>query len=1085
MKLKLFLAFLVLLATPIAYGLGCGGATCLPSLMSTNQLVHWYRMNSSSLDYAYDNWGTFNLAQSNNPGKIMDMYGVANGSFKFIRASAQGVYSNDEQENLGFDADFTINIWVNFTSACQTVNTQSLFGLGNDVSALNYGAVQCYIANYMRFFLDPLGDGSTQTQNTYVGNLLADKWYMFTFIRNSTHMATFINGTLINSTELVSGAGDLGPSAMLRIGTNYAGGDRLDGAVSDVSFWNRSLTLTEIRNMYNSDSSSTPNWADPTPADNDRDNQKNKIINVTCATGNVFLWYGNLSNNASTLVLNGVSSPGTYNISNATTNSGTYVYKSACTGSANTTLRTFYYDTTTPTITLNPSNFFNFTNLSTASQYSGNLTLNITFSDPEGVLYGYEINITDASGKVVWATRNESLTVQNYTYNKTIETTNWTKDQRYKIAVFVSDSHTDLTIPNYIIKPISNGLDFKTDGVNSLKIYTSESATATTNKLSDRYEFTFSAIDKTIKDRVYYIESDHLTYLSSSKYPGHFIVGDGIRSGLWADFSGIDGEYKVEKITAKLYRITFFNSDPLMSFKSVGGLNIKNINYTWYLGQYNASVPVNVLSGNPMNLSLNITQDSTIIDIFAGLIFNNTYYSAIKTTGTNITRFIAEIPIIDSASNINYTYTWVVNYTQTGGINISFNTSTNKFILLSWGIDECTTYTNNLFNFTVLNEKTNTAFFSNVSFDFVYWVKGFSASNKTYQKSLTNITHTFCSNPANISFMANFNNIVAGTGYYTRTYKRINTDLTETIKAYLLAIESSTNSILFKIIDSSSSAVTNAIMQIYRNINGTSTLIHYATSDFAGQISVYLDQLYLYSFIINATGYPIKNFDLQPADPSLEYTIRLSQANTTFYTNTYEGIRYRITPSGLLFNVTNAYYQNITFEVDGSGLQEIGMNISNHPFVCIPANCFNSLTTTTGGNVTVAIKINQTGKTLLGAFYFQKVGGSKIYVNDRIYKAVNFIDIITGGYNMVSLAGEMRAGLTPDILTFIAGGVMVLAIALGSVLGLFGMFLMIPVIVLLIVFSLPGIAFLNPFVAMPFAIVGIFAVLLYALKGEG
>lgn len=90
---------------------------------------------------------------------------------------------------------------------------------------------------------------------------------------------------------------------------------------------------------------SLPSFRPPTPADNDINNTQVNI-NVSCSTGNVTLWFGNLTNPIN-LTINQSASPANY-----TTNEdeGTYYYKASCdVGKHNSSTRIWIFRSTSIT----------------------------------------------------------------------------------------------------------------------------------------------------------------------------------------------------------------------------------------------------------------------------------------------------------------------------------------------------------------------------------------------------------------------------------------------------------------------------------------------------------------------------------------------------------------------------------------------------------------------------------------------------------------------------------------------------------------------------------------------------------------
>lgn len=393
-------------------------------------------------------------------------------------------------------------------------------------------------------------------------------------------------------------------------------------------------------------------------------------------------------------------------------------------------------------------------------------------------------------------------------------------------------------------------------------------------------------------------------------------------------------------------------------------------------------------------------------------------------------------------------------------------------------IDNCSDYTIPIFNFSTYDEITGNLINSNITFSINYvWNEDTDTDKYLYLEQLNRDIYEFCQEPQNVEFTGSMDNFVEASGYSSRTYTLTESLLGGVYKAYLLPNTYSTQ-ITFSLIDSASEPIENALFSIYRNIGGNSTLIYQQYSDFAGQVVTYLDQAYTYDFTINASGFPFKEFSLQPSQTS--YILTLTSEGSSFYTPTYEGVRYRIWYNGqlglpTLINVTNTTH-NITFEVEGTNLYEIGINLTHHNYNCTPVSCSDTLLTSTGGTVTVGILINESGY-FNTAFWFQRIGGDRIYVNDGIIKAVPFVFIATD--SLLDFVDELKENTSPNMRIMLLTFVNVIAIGIGSYIGLIGLALIIPVVAVIVLAGLPSVGLINPFISLIMAIVGVG---LYALS---
>ena len=219
----------------------------------------------------------------------------------------------------------------------------------------------------------------------------------------------------------------------------------------------------------------------------------------------------------------------------------------------------FTIDNTAPTITINPSNAFTATNISTIDNYkSTEFPLNITFDDNRD-LFAMEINITNSTGHTVFNRTNTSLSGLTYNYTETVNNSNWTVGL-YNIEVIVSDSHTASKIGSY--EPIrqTDKLVFNTKEKNLVIIEADDAINSDAIKKYDRYQFEFRYPKTKTTDIVYHIKSySKIYYRPDSGYKAHFIIwNEKTKTGNWIDFEDVAlKDYSVKKISDNDYTVTF------------------------------------------------------------------------------------------------------------------------------------------------------------------------------------------------------------------------------------------------------------------------------------------------------------------------------------------------------------------------------------------------------------------------------------------------------------------------------------------------------------------------------------------------
>lgn len=674
------------------------------SALTYNNLMYW-SLDDSDLSasnpidiasYLYN--GTTTGATTGQAGLINEAFDF-NATNDMIEESTSGLL--DVQPLVGF----SVNMWVNADS-CAAGNNDNLMQKINinneDRFAVGITNTSCHL-----YFMTEENNNGVVFLYTPTP-LSIGGWTMVTIIWDKTNgKQIYLNGTSI--------VNDTGETVLFRngnaqdftIGNNAGGGVGFDGQIDEVGYWNRTLTMAEMTELFNSGAglqypytiapTSDPIFLSPTPA-NDSTNNTQITINTSCADGNVYLWFNQ------SLVISNQSSPANYTTNIST--SGTFEYIAACyngslTGFSNNVSRTWTYDIIYPAITINTNNAFNQYNYSQISQYLNIMILNLTFTDNID-LFAYSINITKNGGAtILYNETNESISGTSYNYYKELNTSSWLSGW-YDIEIKVADSHTQNKINDYIITKKKSSIIFKTENDNNIKIETDESSIINEQKEIDRYIFNVSFTDTEIKTRSFHIKSDKcpLIYRENSGYAGHFVsYCDG--TGNWIDFEGVDSDYIITKKDNYHYIITFDNLQSNMQFKSIGGLNIITATNKWYKG-----TPTQTINAAGINetttLYLSLSKDSTQDNFTANLVYNGTVYQKANLTDDGSTITINQSFTTPSNEGA-YTFYWNITYNQTDTTSINFNI-TGQQNIFNWSLFNCTSGNISLI-FNIFNEE--------------------------------------------------------------------------------------------------------------------------------------------------------------------------------------------------------------------------------------------------------------------------------------------------------------------------------------------------------------------------------------------
>ncbi len=667
---KLFLIGLIILFSSLAYAVD----------YSTNRLDYYF----DGVDYLADGLTTDDIAiDGNSPssGQSINDYGWDGTKGLYTNAQASlGSLSIGCLENGGDCVDMQIDI-----------EDASFIGeIGYKVRA---DVTTTYCSNALRNYADTetVEAGSTDA-GTFDSCLLAASsiswgtiWHNVTYIVNSSGAYSFVDNTSCNIDESWSGV------------KYWATYDTRDGCYYD-EFW----VANGTRPL-----GSTLVFENPTPPDGARNNTQ-VVINISCSTGDITLWF-DANANPITKVLDGTTSPDDYTTS---VSEGTYYYKGSCnSGTTNSSIRSWTFDETKPTVDL-LNNFFNANNYSMQPQYLDTIDINMTLTDDN--LFGFLFNMTNLS-KVLFNYTTEGLSGATWNFNTTINISEWEEDV-YNITIMASDSHTTNSIEDYEVTTRDKEIVFNTVEGNRITIKSDLTGSTNYKKLTDRYSFSYDFGAVLTPQKIFTITADKkITYLPKSIYTAHFVVWNNEKKeGNWIDFEG-GGIPTIKRINDYEYTVTFSSLSNQITFNSIGGLNVLTKDFRWYRGLINLSESSN-LPTYPTNITLNITNHTSIKNISAELLYDGVTYNPVKTGYPNYIIFRQNLT---SATN-DIIYYWNITVKQDGG-NVTSFLKSREHDILTINIDNCTD--NNVvgLNFTIYGEDSLDIIDVNITGVFEYW----------------------------------------------------------------------------------------------------------------------------------------------------------------------------------------------------------------------------------------------------------------------------------------------------------------------------------------------------------------------------
>lgn len=421
-------------------------------------------------------------------------------------------------------------------------------------------------------------------------------------------------------------------------------------------------------------------------------------------------------------------------------------------------------DITFPNSTVGSNNGFNIYNTTVLDSYFHNMTINLSFIDYN--LFAVEVNITCEINGQIYYFSLQDINQTIYYVNNTVNISTLLP-QKCIVYTSSSDDHTTQNIEDYSITNIDDGVAFTTsDSTVSVNYVIEQSEnklnekgqqiknniveeenrgfvgrllnggqnvnvdSIDTTKKEDRYNFKFDLKEEKSKHQ-FIVTSDMPVYPRyNSRYPGHIVMWNPeTKRGNWIDFSNPNVASSTVECENNNCLVTLYTKTPTssMTFESIGGTNVLNVSYVFYVGAvinvstfnvydnfssiYNFSVYIQSINSSVyINETVNITTNQA----FIGNISNGTFLFTFFKTGWWNQSYI--VTVNDTLEHQRYdTYQGVVTFLLRNiktlvyltDYNLTIN-DTNKQIFNYTPTTNMTFYMN-ASTYTVFGQKTGYA----------------------------------------------------------------------------------------------------------------------------------------------------------------------------------------------------------------------------------------------------------------------------------------------------------------------------------------------------------------------------------------
>ena len=221
-------------------------------------LVGYYALNYTTGD-VLDSTGKF---PGTNVGATRGVTGKLDNAFDFETTQDDIVTLDDIDTEM--NGEISITWWAKY----ETVSIYRMWSLRWS-NQDPFMSVQNLDANSISWIIDAGATRDTVSVDKASGNFVAETWYFFAVVRNATHHTLFLNDDAVGFVSIAANP-TWTTTQNFRIGarSNYYSSNFWDGEIDEFAIWNRSLTASEVMDIYNSGTGITylpPSEGDTTP----------------------------------------------------------------------------------------------------------------------------------------------------------------------------------------------------------------------------------------------------------------------------------------------------------------------------------------------------------------------------------------------------------------------------------------------------------------------------------------------------------------------------------------------------------------------------------------------------------------------------------------------------------------------------------------------------------------------------------------------------------------------------------------------------------------------------------------------------
>lgn len=251
----------------------------------TNGLVAYYPFNGNANDESENK--NHGIAKDILPGS--NRFGLQNSSCYFNGETSFVDCGNNKSLNFG-KSDFTISAWIR----CDGLQGDKyIVSKYNGVSGPSYGVGTHGNNNLYSFIWGNVGLYTELKSQTSIGQ---DKWHQITFVFNrASKLFTYIDGLVVGDVDISSDKESVIENQVSLLIGSVNGTQFFRGDIDDVRIYNRALTDSEAKALFDYDMASPPTVSTVSiisqPANISTDLAKDVYFSITASNALSFQWF--------------------------------------------------------------------------------------------------------------------------------------------------------------------------------------------------------------------------------------------------------------------------------------------------------------------------------------------------------------------------------------------------------------------------------------------------------------------------------------------------------------------------------------------------------------------------------------------------------------------------------------------------------------------------------------------------------------------------------------------------------------------------------------------------------------------------